>query len=220
MGRGELGGSGCFKAEPPLRPGAGTAQLLKLEQQEWGRKKVEKWVELPKGSAAPSCKLSALSLPWALLLSGGSPKRVLSSPRAGRCLWVSQRHPIAPAASSPPASPWAAALVEGAALKTSTPVPPSPGGREGGGGSQARGPGGMGDPARLALLLWRRPRQSGTLRRGMGRRTKPGGHGDTRWLCTSPRHGCWGSGSFLGWGLAGSTSLWTAVGQGVLAVPR
>lgn len=112
-------------------------------------KKSKSGSELPKGSAAPSCKLSALCLPRALLLSGGSPKGVLSSPRAGRRLRVSESHPITPAATSPPASIGSGSR-GGSCIKSWHPVPPSPGGKEGGGGSQARGPGGDGG-TQLAL---------------------------------------------------------------------
>lgn len=158
-------------------------------------KKSKSGSELPKGSAAPSCKLSALCLPRALLLSGGSPKGVLSSPRAGPCLWVSQGHPITAAAASSGA------------------LPRGQGGREGA-AARPRGPGERGDPARHAL------RCGGNPGRGVGSRTKAGGHGDTRWLGSSLSparlRGLAGLGGSLPWGLAGCTDQ----GQGVLTVPR
>lgn len=110
-------------------------------------KKSKSGSELPKGSAAPSCELSALCLPRALLLSGGSPKGVLSSPRAGQYLWVSQI--ITPAATSPPASIGSGSR-GGSCIKGRCPLP-RVAGREGGGGSQARGPGGMGGPSSPCL---------------------------------------------------------------------
>lgn len=156
-------------------------------------KKSKSGSELPKGSAAPSCKLSALFLPRTLLLSGGSPKAVLSSPRAGRCLWVSQGHPITAAAAS---------LGEGAASKAGAPVPLPRG--QGGRERAAARPGDpreRGDPARLALRLWRRARQSGTPGEGWGGGQKPAGMGTPAGLAAlSPRHGCWGSGGSGGSG--------------------
>lgn len=131
-------------------------------------KKSKSGSELPKGSAAPSCKLSALCLPRALLLSGGSPKGVLSSPRAGPCLWVSQGHPITAAAASSGALP-----------------------RGQGGRGRQPGQGGRGNgETQLAMPC----AVEGTPGEGWGAGQKPAGMGTPAGLAAlSPRHGCGGS---------------------------
>lgn len=221
MGRGERGGSGCFKAETPLGPGAGTAQLLKLEQQEWGRKKSRKvGLSCRRAQRPHPATLGFVPAPGAATFGGQHPKGSCPRPGLAGVSWVSQRSP-SPLVPPPLLPPSAAALAEGAALKAGTPVPRSRRDREGGGGSQA----GMGGPSLpcLALLLWRRPRQSGTPSRGVGRRTKPSGHGDTRGHLSPARLlGLGGLGGSLGRGLhvPGPGSLRPALGQGVLSVPR
>lgn len=117
-------------------------------------KKSKSGSELPKGSAAPSCKLSALCLPRALLLSGAAPKG--SRPPVLAPGWPLSvgvtGHPITPVPPPLP-PPSAAAPAEGAAWKGKLaprcPLPLPEGAREGGGGSQARGRRGWG--AQLAL---------------------------------------------------------------------
>lgn len=182
-------------------------------------KKSKSGSELPKGSAAPSCKLSALCLPRALLLSGGGPKGLLSSPRAGFCLWASQGHPITPVPPPLP-PPSAAAPVEGAAWKgklAPRSTLPLPEGRRGG-RQPGQGPGGLGAPS------WPCPaavegttaagdpqeEEEGAARRAWGHPLAWHLSGAARGLC----RGHWqGHGSRPG-------SLWPALARGVLTVPR
>lgn len=143
MGRGERGGSGCFKAETPLGPGAGTAQLLKLEQQEWGRKKSRKvGLSCRRAQRPHPATLGFVPAPGAATFGGQHSKGSCPRPGLAGVSWVSQRPP-SPLVPPPLLPPSAAALAEGAALKAGTPVPRSRRGREGGGGSQA----GMGGPS-------------------------------------------------------------------------
>lgn len=159
----------AFKQKPRWDPKQGTVQLLKLEQQERGRKKKSKsGSELPKGSAAPSCQPSASCLPGALTLLGSSPGGgPVLAPGWPAARGVSQRppQPRAPL-PPPPLSPVpAAAIAGGSWIKSGLwpPQCPAPMARQGGRGprprqgSQARMVG-----AQLALPLRMRPQQAGT----------------------------------------------------------
>lgn len=167
-------------------------------------KKSKSGSELPKGSAAPSCNPRLCACPGRCCFRGAAPKGSCPRPGLAGVSWVSQRSPITSAAPSPSASIGSGSC-GGSCIKSWHPGAPFPAWRGGRGRQPGRGPGaGWGDPACLALLLWRRPRQSGTPSRGVGRRTKPSGHGDTHGHLSPARLlGFGGSGGSLGWGLAG-----------------
>lgn len=162
--------------------------------------------------------------PGRFCFRGAAPKGSCTRPGlAGVC--GCHRGTPSPLLPPPLPPPPAAALGEGAAAKAGTPVPPSPGGREGGReGAAARpgGPGGRGDPARLALLLWRRPGQSGTPGERWGGGQKPAGMGTPAGLAAVPgtAAGARGLSGMRAGRLHGSGpgSLRPALGQGVLTV--
>lgn len=185
-------------------------------------KKSKSGSELPKGSAAPSCNPRLCACPGRCYFRGAASKGVLSSPRAGRCLVGVTEVPITPGATSPPASIGSGSC-GGSCTKSWHPGAPFPAWQGGRGRQPGRDGGTQLALPCLALLLWRRPRQSGTPSRGVGRRTKPSGHGDTRGHLSPARLlGLGGLGGSLGRGLhvPGPGSLRPALGQGVLSVPR
>lgn len=169
-GRGERGGSGCFKAESQLGPGAGTAQLLKLEQQEWGRKKSRKVGLSCRRAQRPHPANSRLcACPGRFCFRGAVPKG--SCPRPGLAR-VCGCHRGTPSPLLPP------------------PRVPFPGDREGGRGRQP-GQGGRGNgETQLAMPC----AVEGTPGEGWGAGQKPAGMGTPAGLAAlSPRHGCGGS---------------------------
>lgn len=104
------------------------------------------------------------------------------------------RDPPSPLLPPPLLPPSAAALAEGAALKAGIPVPRSRRGGEGGGGSQAGGPGRDGG-TQLALpcCCGGDHGSRGPPAEGWGGGQNPAGMGTP--MGTSPRHGCWGLGA-------------------------
>lgn len=228
MGRGKRGGSGCFKAETPLGPGAGTAQLLKLEQQEWGRKKSRKvGLSCRRAQRPHPATLGFMPAPGAAAF-GGQPQKgpVLAPgwPVSRGC----HRDPPSPLLPPPLLPPSAAALAEGAALKAGIPVPRSRRGGEGGGGSQAGGPGRDGG-TQIALPCLAAVEETTAVgdpqQRGEEEDKTQRAWGHPWAPLPGTAAGAWGLGGLSGMGagrlrVSRPGSLRPVLGQGVLSVPR